>query len=240
MTLERSNTNSARLEDLSVWDFSESFTADEILGLILGTGNHHEYLWEVKKPPYQRMVKAFEAAHQQIFGAYLDADIPFEGDPAYEIPYRSPINLHSMRDQDARKKPSTANVRLAANESFDDARFSRVEIDRWLQAINAKSRYSFCLEVSSEPATNDKKPITPTELEDRPLNSRERTTYLNIIGGLLDLMLGSTPGGQKKSAYDTRDAIISAMLAHHGGKPGIAESTLDKKFTEAKRSVNAT
>lgn len=240
MTLERSNTNSSMIEDLSVWDFAESFTVDEMLGLILGTGNHHKHLWEVKKPCLQRIEKAFEAAHKQIDRTYVDTDIPFDGDPIYEIPTRSPINLHSMRDQEARQNPSTANVRLAAHESFNEARFSRVEIHRWLQVINAKSQYSFCLQVPSEQPTDDKKPITPAAQEDRPLNSRERTTYLNIIGGLLDLMLGSTPGGQKKSAYDTREAIISAMLAHHGGKPGIAESTLDKKFTEAKRSVNAT
>lgn len=68
---------------------------------------------------------------------------------------------------------------------------------------------------------------------------RAETTYLNIIGGLVDLMLGTTPGGQKGSAYANQSAIISALLAHHGGKPGIAESTLEQKFSEAKKSIQA-
>ena len=69
---------------------------------------------------------------------------------------------------------------------------------------------------------------------------RAETTYLNIIGGLLDLMLGTTPGGQKGSAYVSQAAIISALLAHHSGKPGIADSTLEQKFADAKRSIKAT
>lgn len=76
-------------------------------------------------------------------------------------------------------------------------------------------------------------------LPEPPLNRRKETTYLNIIGGLLGLMLGTTPGGQKGSAYESQAAIISAMLAHHGGKPGIADSTLEQKFSEANRSIKA-
>jgi len=72
------------------------------------------------------------------------------------------------------------------------------------------------------------------------LKPRAEATYLNIIGGLLGLMLGTTPGGQKGSAYETQAAIISALLAYHGGKYGIADSTLEQKFAEARRSINAT
>ena len=68
---------------------------------------------------------------------------------------------------------------------------------------------------------------------------RAETTYLNIIGGLLGLMLGATPGGQKGSAYESQAAIISALLAYHEGKQGIADSTLEQKFAEANRSIKA-
>ena len=69
---------------------------------------------------------------------------------------------------------------------------------------------------------------------------RAETTYLNIIGGLLDLMIGTTPGGQKKSVYENQAAIISALLAYHRGKQGIADSTLELRFAEANRSIKAT
>ena len=71
-------------------------------------------------------------------------------------------------------------------------------------------------------------------------SARAETTYLNIIGGLLGLMLGTTPGGQKGSAYTSQAAIISALLAYYSGKPGMADSTLEQKFADANRSIKAT
>ncbi len=69
---------------------------------------------------------------------------------------------------------------------------------------------------------------------------RAETTYMNIIGGLLALMLGKSPAGKAQSVYESQAAIISAMLAHHEGKPGIAARTLEEKFAAAKRSLNGT
>lgn len=69
---------------------------------------------------------------------------------------------------------------------------------------------------------------------------RSETTYLNIIGGLLALMLGKSPAGKAQSVFDNQGAIIAALIAHHKGKPGIASRTLEEKFAAAKRSLNAT
>lgn len=68
---------------------------------------------------------------------------------------------------------------------------------------------------------------------------RSETTYLNIIGAMLDIVLGKSPAGQKHSIYDNQGAVISALLAYHEGKQGIASRTLEQKFAEAKRSLNA-
>lgn len=70
-------------------------------------------------------------------------------------------------------------------------------------------------------------------------NERAETTYLNIIGGLLSLMLGRSPDGKKISVYESQDAIISAMLGYHSGKPGIAARTMEDKFAAANRSIKA-
>ena len=76
--------------------------------------------------------------------------------------------------------------------------------------------------------------------EDKPLTKRAETTYLNIIGALLDLLLGKSPSGKPYSVFESQNAIIEMLLTHHGGKPGIAERTLAEKFAAAKRSLNAT
>ncbi len=74
----------------------------------------------------------------------------------------------------------------------------------------------------------------------KPLTPKAETTYLNIIGGLLALMLGKSPAGKAQSVFDNQAAIISALLAHHANKPGIAQRTLEEKFAAAKRSLTAT
>lgn len=74
----------------------------------------------------------------------------------------------------------------------------------------------------------------------KPLTPRAETTYLNIIGGLLALMLGKSPAGKAQSVFDNQAAIISALLAHHADKPGIAQRTLEEKFAAANRSLTAT
>lgn len=67
---------------------------------------------------------------------------------------------------------------------------------------------------------------------------RAEGTYLNIIGAMLELMRGSSPAGQRYSVFDSQTAIISAILGHYEGKPGISERTLQEKFASANRNLN--
>jgi len=70
-----------------------------------------------------------------------------------------------------------------------------------------------------------------------PLGPRSETTYLHILGGLLTLLLGSSPSGQRYSSFASQEAIISALIAHHGERLGIAERTLQAKFAAARRAL---
>lgn len=78
------------------------------------------------------------------------------------------------------------------------------------------------------------------EPEAKPLSDRAETTYLNIIGAMLALMLGKSPAGKPQSIFDNQAAIIDALLGHYEGKPGISKRTLEDKFAAAKRSLTAT
>lgn len=75
--------------------------------------------------------------------------------------------------------------------------------------------------------------------KEKPLEAKERTTYLNIIGAMLGLMLGRSKGGQRHSVYETQAAIIDALNAHYGDKSGISKRTLEQKFKEAKQNLDA-
>lgn len=79
-----------------------------------------------------------------------------------------------------------------------------------------------------------------SKVESAPQPSpRAETTFLNIIGAMLGLMLGKTPAGRPQSLYEDQVAVISALLANYGGKPGISQRTLEEKFAAGKRSVTA-
>lgn len=66
---------------------------------------------------------------------------------------------------------------------------------------------------------------------------RSESTYLNIIGGLLTLLLGKSPAGTAYSSFRNMDAVVSALLAHHEGRPGLSERTLWSKLAQARRHL---
>ena len=66
-----------------------------------------------------------------------------------------------------------------------------------------------------------------------PVSPRERTTYLNIIGAMLELMKSPRPG------RDSDAAVIAEIEDNYREKPGISARTLQDKFAAAKRSLSA-
>jgi len=72
------------------------------------------------------------------------------------------------------------------------------------------------------------------------MSERAETTFLNVIGAMLELMLGQSPGGIAYSNFKTQAAVVSALIAHHNGKMGISERTLNGKFAKAKQVLNST
>lgn len=72
-----------------------------------------------------------------------------------------------------------------------------------------------------------------------PISNRAEATYLNIIGSMLELMLGQSPSGAPYSSFKTQEAVVSALVAHHRGVMGIAERTLNGKFATARRRLHS-
>ena len=69
-------------------------------------------------------------------------------------------------------------------------------------------------------------------------NSRTERTYLNIIGGLLELILSKTPSGKPNSLFSSQAAVVDSLLAHFPKKAGLSKRTLDAKFAIAKQSLS--
>ncbi len=69
--------------------------------------------------------------------------------------------------------------------------------------------------------------------------TRSESTYLNIIGGLVELMLETTPGGRKGSVYESQASIVSALLERHKDKAGISKTTIELRFAAAHKSLKS-
>ncbi|MEN3260973.1 hypothetical protein AAH678_19910 [Sodalis endosymbiont of Spalangia cameroni] len=69
------------------------------------------------------------------------------------------------------------------------------------------------------------------------LDARAEKAYLNIIGALVNLILGTSSGGQKHSIFNNQAAIISTLLGYYEGKYGISSTNLESKFAAANRSI---
>lgn len=67
-----------------------------------------------------------------------------------------------------------------------------------------------------------------------PLHPRAETTYLTIIGALLELV--RTP----RAGRDSDAAVIRELIDNYGDKPGISKTTLEAKFAEARRRLHST
>ena len=67
-----------------------------------------------------------------------------------------------------------------------------------------------------------------------PLRPRAETTYLHIIGALLELVRNPRPG------RDSDAAVIRELIDNYADKPGISKTTLEMKFAEARRRLHST
>jgi len=102
-----------------------------------------------------------------------------------------------------------------------DALLSQIEQrNREIQALRSKH--------AAAPAADD---------QGTPLSDRSETAYLNIVGGLVHLLLGQSPSGQRYSSFNTQEAIITALVATHGERLGITFRTLHAKFAAARRTL---
>jgi hypothetical protein len=72
----------------------------------------------------------------------------------------------------------------------------------------------------------------------RTVSPRAETTYLNIIGALLDLLVDKESSSGKRVQFPSQAAVISALESRFPGKEGLSERTLQDKFAAAKRSLD--
>ncbi|MGY1917444.1 hypothetical protein ACW9IF_00820 [Pseudomonas tolaasii] len=67
-------------------------------------------------------------------------------------------------------------------------------------------------------------------------NERSERSYLRLIGALISLLLGRSPGGKPYSSFVSQASIISVLSARNEGKSGFNKRTLEDRFAAARRT----
>ena len=80
-----------------------------------------------------------------------------------------------------------------------------------------------------------KQALDATDTADTDLTPRREITYQYAVSALVHLLLGRSPTGVPYSSFRSQDAIVSALVAHYGDRPGIGERTLHGLFAAANK-----
>ncbi len=123
--------------------------------------------------------------------------------------------------------------------------FKREDAIRWALSTGLFPEFPFSL-ADLPPSQNH-----TTDVKQNPANAaneghqdalggRERTTYENIIGGLLSLLLGENDNGEPISSYSSQAGIITDLVDRFPTANGISKGNLEKKFAEANRAIKQT
>lgn len=128
-------------------------------------------------------------------------------------------------------------------DAFERKMHSGITLDAF-QVIKAendslvKKMESQCADCQFNVQKADKSPgIDIVDAASNNPSERSEKTNLNIIGSLLNLLLGKSPSGVPYSRFETQAAVISSLLAHHAGRLGITKRTLERKFAAARQSL---
>ncbi|UZD97687.1 hypothetical protein LOY64_12025 [Pseudomonas corrugata] len=69
------------------------------------------------------------------------------------------------------------------------------------------------------------------------LSDHSKSSFLNVIGALVDIMLSSSTAGRRHSIFDSQASIVDSITAHYGGITGLSKRSLDEKFAAGRRSL---
>lgn len=188
---------------------------------------------------------------ERIFDGILNAELPFgkdgitQNDPMLlyspDLTIRHVDLKHWMRTRYPEHRPGFLFSRSEriAHPSITIETGQAMLVERFaLQAALKQTRHQL-QELQTQHETLLQRSSALPASNQYPISDRAETTYLNIIGAMLTLMLGQSPSGVPYSKFQTQNAIVTALLANFGGTMGLTERTLNGKFATAKKNLRS-
>ena len=229
------------MDNLLHWDFAVNFTGAQAAALIFGMDLNSvnaslarndtlEATYAKYPPALERMRQCYELARKFHYDS-LRPPRDWDGvRPANMLESTEMLERLCGLDFDL-DHHFCSWLRDDSYSGFDNQRFTRTEISGWLIGIGQRSAYLFDPKHPEAYSPKLTPGPPPSAAITKPLNGRQTTTFLNIIGALLELIHSPRPG------RDSEASVIRELLDNYSEKPGISKRTLEDKFADAKRSL---
>ena len=188
-----------------------------------------------------------EAIEKGALPVNREGGISFDGTTEYVAYERRHVTRQNLKDWIAKEFPSDKpaflfdEVERATHAAINADTYRALQADR--DALKARieraEEWAKTIIAERNLLAGERDALKAASVKASVPGERAETTYLNIIGAMLSLMLGKSPAGKPLSVFENQATIIEALIANHEGTAGISPRTLDDKFAAARRSLTA-
>ena len=154
------------------------------------------------------------------------------------LPIQALVDYWCENDQDCYKAKFYALVAACDRDEIQYTRSDGKAFDDPI--IDLANRQILLIHRESFEAWMSKFPDRKREGDILSLPKKAETTYLNIIGAMIEIMFYKTPGGRPFSLFDTQTDVINFILDNFKNTPGFSDRTLQAKFAAGKRRLAET
>ncbi|MFJ4131440.1 hypothetical protein [Pseudomonas cyclaminis] len=138
------------------------------------------------------------------------------------------------------ERPSFLFHEITPGESISYATYLILLADRDALQVQLKSTEVKLRELMAELAAAGLERENLRSFADtkKEMTGQTKASFLNVIGALVNTLLGSSESGRRHSIFDSQASIVDSITAHYGDVPGLSKRSLDEKFAAARRSLS--
>ncbi|WP_434702755.1 hypothetical protein J3P85_17605 [Pseudomonas sp. Z1-12] len=143
--------------------------------------------------------------------------------------------LHRYPDQ----RPSFLFHPTAPDEAVRYDTYLILQADREALQVQLKAAEARLQELIDEltAAGLERESLRSLAENKKDVSEQSKASFLNIIGALVETMLGSSEAGRRHSIFNSQASIVDSITAHYGEVPGLGKRSLDEKFAAGRRSL---
>ncbi len=213
--------------DFAYWSKQIVWSIDEGVALILGKDPRKVYWENIKEfVAYSPFVKNFEEIRTTAKG-YVKFQQLF--DPVTPSAFLTWVQRMNFTDvtipSELIESVEALGIQLTDwHDLYTKMESSRDKLkEQYSEAISLIDRQSKLIQILKK------------EINELAISPKSERTHLNIIGALVITMFMETQGGNHISIFESQSALINFLIQNFPDVSGIAKSTLEEKFSKAKK-----